>query len=164
MNTFDAQQRAQVRIDRRVELRAAMNEIEGNVKRAIWSGSALIKDEIDVALATPYICGQNGQFIRNKRIDDSLFKGGCGDVEDTVCKPDSANYNAANCRACQDAYIALRDADVESRVAAFREEDLGKSPPADAESINAFYDNSMNDMKQFCRKVLPTLLQNTNGG
>lgn len=40
-------------------------------------------------------------------IEDNLYAGGCGDIEEAICKKDKDNYCAKNCKACQKEYLTI---------------------------------------------------------
>jgi hypothetical protein len=166
MNSFNAEERASLRMKSWRGLKAALDESIENFDALAKAklGNVSI-DEID--LESVITRATDKVYMDMQRTWQNLELGGCGDIEETICKKgnNKDGYNAENCKACQERFVAMRDEDLDKEKACGLEESL-KNPANLAkmtkEQIIAEYDTVYANLKKMYRRYpnsLPTLLR-----
>jgi len=158
MNGFNAKCRALLRMARRVEINKSLRKLSKKFDMMCATDAAAV-----VTMAADPV------YMETQKIWQDLEYGGCGDIEETVCKKDGAHYSVENCKACQEEYIAMRDKELSQEKEQLLNRTLSKQDPhwrEPSEIIKEFNDAYDNLARMYRRypEMRSTLLQNVKGG
>jgi hypothetical protein len=151
-----AEQRAQVRMQRMHELDATIEEM---MEAAETAARKKFKDTDKIVEEFTSALEEDEDFMNTRDLYLSLEKGGCGDIEQTVCTTTGASYNVETCKACQEKFITLRDAELDKQKKEEIKREL-RSTECSKGFVVREYDKLFADFKKIHREALPTLLQN----